>query len=354
MIYCQPSQIDVASLASGPMCEKDANLHIYMSLDSSLSFVEIMSNPIGIKKLACDDAENYGALFGGWSHTITQLNSGRFGYTGWSIGLPGIQIYLDNHKRSIRWSEFSHIPVTALFIPVRSEGTIRWAGRELREHNAVIQGSNFEHHFATSASASFIYLDVNQDLLQRMNWHVPENRDIQLSKYHRMKLVDFCLGLPSARIQRDASRSVLFVRNQVLALLEKALFASGGELPSDQRRADLTDYNVFRAAELILEGKELSRPVAVDELVQTIGVSKRSLYRAFENQIGTSPSRYIEMLRLKALRRYLLSETGSHQTINDAAMVFGYSNPGRMARRYVDLFHEYPKETIARGKLKHG
>lgn len=309
-----------------------------------------MTEPIILKKLVCDDPEAYSTMFGGWFHRMTQLSAGRFGYRGWSIDLPGLRIYLDQHSRSIRWSEYCHIPITAFFIPVCSDGPVRWSGRELHDGNAVIQGQNFEHHLTTGSASSFIYLDIDQSLVRERRWHLPENRKIVLSPQGRSRLIEYCLRLPSVIGPGDLDGNTYSLRDDILRLLERALFAPGSDLHAPHRRADLTDFEIFRRAERLLDGDTLRKPLAVDDLVQKTGVSKRSLYRAFDRQVGVSPARYIEIVRLKNLRRYLKSQREAVESIAEIAKRFGYSNPGRMARRYAEMFHEYPKETIARSK----
>lgn len=310
-----------------------------------------MNTQTAITSISCDDAEQYCEMFSGWSHTMTQLSGGRFGYEGNTIQLPEMLIYLDSHKRAIRWSEFTHIPVTTLFIPVRSAGPIRWRGIELEENGAVLQNSGMEHHFTAMPHTCLIYIDLDTQLVEKLGWNLPNNSSSHLSSSHRDKLVDFCMNLPSAQISKSAPEQAILVRNEILRLMSNALFASGSELNQKVRKEPAAEFNILLQTEGVLKNADFKKPVAIGELVEQLGITERSLFRTFERQLGIAPSRYIEILRLKALRKCLMSPSAASANITDTAHAFGFSNSGRMARRYCEMFHEYPKESVARTKL---
>ncbi|WP_434053495.1 MAG: helix-turn-helix domain-containing protein [Roseibium sp.] len=306
-----------------------------------------------IKRLACEDVDDYSDLFDGWTHTITQMEAGRFGYRGLSVTLPGLKIFIDMHTRSLRWCEYPHIPVTAIFIPLQSSGEVRWRGREMSAQDIVVQGTGEEQHFVTGAHMQAIYIDIGEHLMRDLGWNELRNGHVEVAAGPRERLARYCQSLVASRKSQDNAQNALFHRNAVLRLLREMLFPAMGADPDNQDvQVDTSDFEVLLLCEDSLREAGMTKPLANFELARRIGISERRLYRVFESQIGMSPARYIELLRLHALRRHLQSESHKGGRIADTMTQFGFTNAGRTARRYSELFHEYPKETASRGREK--
>lgn len=300
-----------------------------------------------IKRLACEDVEDYGGLFEGWTHTITQMQAGRFGYTGLSVTLPGIKIFIDKHTRSLRWCEYPNIPVTAIFIPVHSSGEIRWRGEEVSQEGAVLQGKGEEQHFVTDADMQAIYIDLGEQLIRHLGWDELRNGHVKVAAGPRQRLVRYCFDLAAT----PEGQNFLFHRNHLLRLLRDMLLPAmeAGRVDGDAR-SGMSDFEILLLCEDNLRKNGMQKQMTNVELASRIGISERRLYRIFQDQVGMSPTRYIELLRLHALRRHLQSENHEGARIADTMAEFGFTNAGRTARRYSEHFHEYPKETVSRGR----
>ncbi|CTQ62000.1 helix-turn-helix domain-containing protein [Roseibium album] len=301
-----------------------------------------------VKRLSCEDVEDYSDLFDGWTHTVTQMEAGRFGYSGLSINLPDLKVFIDTHTRPLRWCEYPHIPVTAIYIPLHSAGDVRWRGREMSNASVVVQGTGEEQHFIVGANTQAIYVDIGQQLIQSLGWHDLKNGQMTVASEPRKRFVRYCFDLTAQQPDRDASPQLFFKRNNLLRLLREMLFpaiASGHSNSGNQVR--VSDFEVLILCEELLMKTGMTKPVTNSDLAGQIGISERRFYRAFENQLGMSPTRYIELLRLHALRRALLSEERTNHKIADTMTEFGFTNAGRTARRYSELFYEYPKATTA-------
>lgn len=304
-----------------------------------------------IDRLACEDVEDYSDLFDGWTHAVTQMEAGSFGYTGHSIMFPGLKIFVDNHTRSLRWCEYPHIPVTAIFIPLQSAGDVRWRGQEMSTANVVVQGTGEEQHFVVGANMQAIYIDISQQLIEDLGWDTLGNGHMTVASEPREKLIRFCLDLITRQHVMRPDTQLLLMRNNVLRLLREMLFPiQMNHQIEDDIRLRMSDFEVLILCEEQLQKTGIKKPVTNSDLAGQIGISERRLYRAFETQTGMSPARYIELLRLHALRRSLLKAGHTNIRIADTMAEFGFTNAGRTARRYSELFYEYPKETVMRSK----
>jgi transcriptional regulator GlxA family with amidase domain len=85
----------------------------------------------------------------------------------------------------------------------------------------------------------------------------------------------------------------------------------------------------------------------VSDLCVLAGINQRTLSRALREVRGMGPYRYLLFLRLSEVRRILASE---QVTVTQAAMQFGFREPGRFAALYKKSFGESPSETKRRNR----
>ena len=86
----------------------------------------------------------------------------------------------------------------------------------------------------------------------------------------------------------------------------------------------------------------------VADVCAAMGVTQRTLVRAFRAVHGTTPSHRLRMLRLTEARDALLSVRARTETVTDVAMRLGFVQLGRFAADYRDVFGENPSETLRR------
>jgi transcriptional regulator GlxA family with amidase domain len=95
----------------------------------------------------------------------------------------------------------------------------------------------------------------------------------------------------------------------------------------------------------------LSEPIKVTTIADSIGASERKLYRSFQVYLNISPIRYVKEKRLAAINK-ALRHAHSNETVTSIALQFGISQFGRMAAEYKRAFGESPSETLRRSRLK--
>ena len=84
------------------------------------------------------------------------------------------------------------------------------------------------------------------------------------------------------------------------------------------------------------------------DLCRIVGVSRRTLARAFRSIHGTTPVRYLHTLRLTEARRALSSSSAGTTTVTEVATRFGFRELGRFAVEYREQFGESPSDTLRR------
>src|ERR1700722_18943624 len=86
------------------------------------------------------------------------------------------------------------------------------------------------------------------------------------------------------------------------------------------------------------------------ELCATLGVPERSLRTSCMQHLGIGPMSYLRLRRLKSVRRALCSASPDGSNVAELARRYGFTELGRFAARYHQLFGELPSETLRRAR----
>lgn len=117
-----------------------------------------------------------------------------------------------------------------------------------------------------------------------------------------------------------------------------------GELTGTRgRRARMRYVDIVRRADDLLAERP-TQPISNDDVVHEIGLSERTLNKAFCTIRGLSMHRYLRLRRLWSVRRQLLT-SGMHVQIGRIARAHGFSHMGEFAAAYKSAFGETPSET---------
>jgi AraC-like DNA-binding protein len=95
----------------------------------------------------------------------------------------------------------------------------------------------------------------------------------------------------------------------------------------------------------ILEAAE-DRPLYMPEVSRAIGVSGRTLRAACQTQLGVSPTQYLVLRRMRAVRRSLLQADPAIARVTSIATEHGFWELGRFAHKYRQIFGETPSKTL--------
>jgi AraC-like DNA-binding protein len=82
------------------------------------------------------------------------------------------------------------------------------------------------------------------------------------------------------------------------------------------------------------------------EISRAIGVSSRTLRAACQIQLGVSPTQYLLLRRMHAVRRTLLQADPAIARVTAIATEYGFWELGRFAHKYRQIFGETPSKTL--------
>jgi len=144
-----------------------------------------------------------------------------------------------------------------------------------------------------------------------------------------------CAGV-SGRLRTDADYLEDWVYGQTLSLLD-AKEAAPGCRPAA--------VLVRRAIEI---AEAQAGPVRIAHLCGALRVSPSSLGGAFKSVTGLAPHSFFLRRRLTQARNVLLREDPAERRVTDVATELGFSELGRFAVRYREMFGESPSQTLSR------
>ncbi len=101
-------------------------------------------------------------------------------------------------------------------------------------------------------------------------------------------------------------------------------------------------YDLASAALRLVEANPGDR-LSVQELVQTLGVTRRALEYASSSALEVSPAQYLRARRLNQVRRDL--HASAPLNVTTAALRHGFAHLGHFSRQYRRLFGELPSQT---------
>jgi methylphosphotriester-DNA--protein-cysteine methyltransferase len=87
-------------------------------------------------------------------------------------------------------------------------------------------------------------------------------------------------------------------------------------------------------------------PLHISALCSKLGVSRRSLHRAFHEIFGIGPVTFLRHKRLCAVHSVLKASLPGETTVSEVAIQHGFAELGRFAHDYHIMFGEYPSQTL--------
>lgn len=152
-----------------------------------------------------------------------------------------------------------------------------------------------------------------------------------------------------ALADRPAGTPAHLAAGREFAAAARACLPAEAPLPYRMGRPRLDRAGIIRRAMARIDA-ELVVPTAT-ELAAEVGVTGRTLLRAFQETFGVPPKRYLLLRELHAVRRSLRAGGGHTDMVADVLTRHGVWEFGRFASRYKRHFGESPSQTLhaARG-----
>lgn len=301
------------------------------------------------------DFEQLSAALAPWKGEFQQMSRGRF--------QGSVQVVTGRHLRLFQVDSNQSILTRGMdnaacitFIPITSgsEATV-WQGRSLSAGQMIVKGPDVAYHNQTSRDAQvrglLVPAQAFRDAACILTQHEAEGLSdtwsaIRPCPQHLQQLQRAL----DAMTRRAAVAPELFatIDGQLFeaACLRALIEAVCGSEAEGASQLSLTSRVALVRSAIALMDAHLDRPMTALQLCAELGVSDRTLRRAFRDQYGLGPLAYFRLMRLHAVRAALRGARGRDRVVGEILRQFGFNRPGAFASEYRHQFGEHPSETL--------
>jgi AraC-like DNA-binding protein len=158
------------------------------------------------------------------------------------------------------------------------------------------------------------------------------------------RTIDHCLENPDL-LENPAQRNAL----ETCLIDDLAEMSASQENELFRMRLSARRRTLRRALEY---GESIQQKISVPQFAADLSVNRRSLELAFRDCLGITPRQYLSIRRLHGVHNELRERSPRSHCITEVANSWGFTELGRFAAEYNNLFGELPKATLNRQKAK--
>lgn len=196
-------------------------------------------------------------------------------------------------------------------------------------------------HSALEYEMLYIPEATLMNIMQSVGHISKDQARLKSSLFHDEQLRNQVLHL--SQMMRQPMLSALEEEALLISIAQSVIRLGGGSLNSVQNY-HRKDTLLLRAKEYILDN--LHQKMSVDDICQTVNISKYHFIRLFSEQFGMTPHQYVLNCRINRAKQAL--EMGSKAT--DLAIDLGFSDVSHLNRKFKKVFgitpHQYQRQFV--------
>lgn len=268
--------------------------------------------------------------------------------------LAGLTLIWTRSTARVRWRDVMTGEGLHAGFVVQGERPVLSRGRSLDLDEAQVWLPGVETDLVIPGPVCTLDIGVEPALVEQLGWDLGGEPVRQVPMGSLQRLITAArrvTGRPECETYGPGTPSPLERRDVVLDVLEPVLhpWLSESEVDDSLIQSGSDHYRLVRCADDFLALLEPGSPFDIDELARSLGVSRRTVFHAYKKILGVGPSRYFELMRLHSLRARLRRARPEEASVTRLATDLGFSELGRLAGRYRDVFGEGPSDTLRSG-----
>nr|WP_321249011.1 helix-turn-helix domain-containing protein [uncultured Ruegeria sp.] len=290
--------------------------------------------------------------FTGWTMDTVQIETGETASSVLTLDVGALNLVENRESHALvhDWRLGSGTTAFSFFSPRMMDGS--WCGHTISAHDFLVATSRRDHFAKTAAGIHQIVLTVGADVLEKSGALPALNGARVLADGSGavgltpagVRLRDFLFQIMRAR-PFTLHHSEQDLEAEILCMLAEAMNEAKGYGGAQQRlNGSSFSRTVQKAMKALKSDVHLSN---ASDLAEEIAVSRRTLYRAFQLEMGLSPYKFMLNYRLQKVRYNLLSASANETSVKHVARSNGFSELGRFARYYRAMYGELPRETLS-------
>ncbi len=280
----------------------------------------------------------------GYELIIRQLDPGDFGSRMAFVSSPRVQVAWASFQRSLEIQGAAPLGMRTFKYAVDDDLAWTWRGRFARGNDFLVYPRGAHIDVLTPAGWSAFAVSIEEEYLARVlaEYGLTEDdmNSIEQLRTERGSMDALRLLSTGLLADPDGADAVRVIDEDIpRALMERIAAASLAERVPESPRSRV----VLRAREFMI--RKAREAPAIKAVLEEVGVSERTLRRAFSEHVGVSPKSYLLAQRLNGVRA-TLRETGRQRArVTDVAERWGFNHMGQFAAHYRRQFGELPSHT---------
>ncbi len=265
----------------------------------------------------------------------------------------GFSLYCEEYFSRIRFQEVQHGDTVFLGLVLPNGEPVRFQGTLYEDPFLVFwQGQKpTEYDYVAEAGTQIYLLEVPWLQVEKRGW-ATFKAPIRLSRSDALSAYARCIEKWLCHKQTTVDGTDAWMLNDILVNLEnlagELLYRTEPQMGAD--KASYSQWKTIAAAEAYFSENPAGTKLTVQELCRELGVSRRSLFLAFEKQLGVGPSKFQSIVQLHRLRSLLQESTYEKGVVSKLIGEAGFSHLGRTSVAYRQFFGETPMETASRSQ----
>lgn len=299
------------------------------------------------------DAGEHAALLAGWEQQYFQLDCGRFHGQLQQIGVEGIHLFSESVNRRIVQQGSTPNDMLVFGIVLDTDSPVTFAGRAVTANSIFCARANREFvlHFPGETEilgigVKLAYLEAHPELAMRLHSRTSTKTSvIPLAPGARERFIALWRHVTdeahALNAFAQASLAQRCVSAQILEMLDLLVECADNEGKTDITWMSHSDV-VARAHEMIIEHPQ--EPVTVQQICESLRISRRTVQTSFRLVTGKSPVEYMRAIRLNQVHQLLRVSRPAELTVRDAAQRWGFFHSGHFTQDYRELFDAMPSD----------
>ena len=311
-----------------------------------------MSSDNQAGRLEGHDIEEYNQIVDPWKVALRQTEAGRFDGRLEFVQFNDILVYREHWSRSILATGATPKGYFMLGGTLSPQKRTTWCRQVLDSSNLACGRPGSETEFTTPTDARHAVILLPADLMR--SYFGEETIEAALAPEHHTlggtgTFSSHLLARMNYTIDKYLKHPELLGDVEECSDSESQLLeAVGATITQHTKETAISGSNIrnkaFNHAIEICE--HLKKPISIPRLAAQVGVSQRTLELSFQETIGISPRTYMRWSRIRAAHRELLQHDPATTRVGDVAANWHFTEFGRFATEYKQLFGESPSNTL--------
>lgn len=297
------------------------------------------------------DASEQAASLPEWEQRYEQLSPGRFEGEVDELRVGPVQVFAERANQVVM--QAGHVSATRMSLAVvrATSGPGWYCGHRLPGEHLIGIPHQGDFDLVASAGMQILALSVDTQALRELfalvegpQAELPDMPAVLSPSTAALDQLRALMHTALALAQSDASTCghAAARRMLVLSLSDAMLDCLGTGAAAPLPASAASRRRIVARARQYMQA-HAHEVIAVPDVCQAIGTSRRALQYAFEEVMQLSPVNYLRALRLNQVRHELRHHGGA--SVGDVAARWGFWHPSRFAGDYRALFGELPSAT---------